>query len=190
MKILLYLSIILLYSCIEEQPQEEYTTIVDRAKMDENSATIDFNGKIPSSNKVIALSNSETTTWRDFDGFYKKDLAAFEGEHYYRNLQWILLANIIKNDSFLNEADSSLKLYYLNEILSRDYINQPEVAVILLNDLRQILPMTQIAADARLIYNKNQKYLTKENFSNHQKTHSKGYIEINQLGWSRWGEPK
>ena len=190
MKNVIFISILLLFGCSGNQSQEEHTRIIERAIMEENSATVEFNGKIPSSNKIITLGNSQSTTWQNYDSFYKEELKAFENEHYYSNLQWITLSRMIKHNRFLEEADSSQKLYYLKEMLSRNYVNQPELAVILLNDLKAELTASKIAEYARLVYTKNKEYLTEENFDNHQKTHSKGYIELNQLGWTRHGEPK
>ncbi len=150
----------------------------------------DFAGKIPNDHAFQKISLFEASTWQDYDNFYRHELENSRGADYFENLQWASISQMILFEKFLTEASDEQKLFYLDEIFSRSYINQPEVSLLLLESLQDVLTEGEIAEYARNTRQLNEDHLSPENFERHLDRNKRVYIGINKLGWTRHGVPK
>ncbi len=150
----------------------------------------DFVGKIPLDNVFNDLASKPSSTWKDFDNFYKEHVLTEKGAHYYNNLQWVTISHMIAEKNFLAEATLEDKEYYLEQIFSRDFVNEPSVAVLLLRDLQSVKTESEIASYARKVLSKNEAHLTPTNFEKHKTRNASSRVALVDMGYTRWGEEK
>lgn len=148
-----------------------------------------FQGKIPSDHLIYDILFQDNSTWQDLDEFFRTALVTDAGKHYYDNLEWFALAQIINHPGFVTEASLSTKQYYVEKLNHRDFINEPSVAVMLLQNLSTTDLSLDVAELAREAIAINQRHFSSEDkFSTHQENHSSAYTELIQMGFNRWGE--
>jgi len=84
---------------------------------------------------------------------------------------------MVKFTKFIEEASVDQKKFYVDEIFSRKFINNPRVAIRIIADLRQqeVISSDQFMAYAKKIKEMNESYLTPENFAKHKESHKDGY---------------
>lgn len=154
-------------------------------------ATMDINeretesppGIIPPENDFFHLSMDTMTTWGDYDMYYRETILVDKSISYFRNLQWSSISEMIQYTDFLDEAEVSVKKYYLEEMFARDFINEPAVAHMLIGSLgiSGELSSEKVMFLCGQVIKKNKEHLTPENFTRHYDRH-KAYYQMLEFG--------
>jgi len=181
---------VLLTSCSNDQILEDVAETPYAVVNNGNQGSEDFLGKLPNTGEWASLSTSGTNDWRDFDDFYRKKLTLDTDKHYFNNLQWTCIAQMVKYTNFTQDATPETQQYYLDQILSRNYVNEPEVVALLLNEVKPDIGQKKVASIARRVFELNKDHLSAENWKKHQQSHNPAYRELAEYGYTRWGEPK
>jgi len=170
-----------LASCSNDQ-NESLTSVDATVQTDHTTDGVEtFPGKLPTENPISTLVLSGEATWENIHRAYRNELPTYEGADYYPNLQWAAIELLIANEAFLQEADTEIKSYYLSEIQKRNVVNQPEVALRLLNNLAEEVAPNIIASAATKVLDINQSYWTGDRLAQYKTEHSEAINGLNSL---------
>lgn len=172
---------------------ENNTGITDGTRLSDDNITpvLGFPERIPADAYLNTLMMSGVTDWASYDDYYRNEVITQQEEAFYNNLQWSTISFLVKKTDFIDNAPPQNVLYYLEEILNREYINDPDVAVTLLKKQQANgLENSEVAIIARSVLAKNEEYLTADNFEKHKMRNREAFKELFDMGYDRWGKEK
>jgi len=150
-------------------------------------------GVMPSDHKLLLMIHEpDKYGWNDYYQFLKNELNNEVDKHYYTNLQWINMSQIVKARDFA-DAPSAISKELWDIISDRKFINEPEVAYTLLNKLKYsgTLNEVQVANLAKNVMEKNKTFFegNPEGWKQTYESNFEGYQKLMNLTCDRWGLP-
>ncbi|TXF90100.1 hypothetical protein FUA23_07620 [Neolewinella aurantiaca] len=173
-------------SCGNETPITEGTSLSD-----DISPVLNFPERIPADAHINTLIMTNERDWTVYDKYYQNEVLAQHDEVFFSNLQWSTISHLVRNTDFLQNSETENQHYYLSEILDRDYINKPEVVVAILNEMKaDVTETSELARIARLVLDKNTKFLSQDNFKKHKERNQEAYQALFDFGYDRWAQER
>ena len=171
-----------LISCQSDEVTNDISNS-EYALMESNNVVMaEHPGVVPTDNELYIISLDPSTTWSTYDDFYQRVVVKGENLTYYDNLQWSCISEMVQFTSFLDEAPVDKKLFYLEEVFKRDYINEPRIATKLLGGAQSELTTEEFMNYAKSVYYINKKHLTAENWKKHLEKHGDTYHMLSFAG--------
>lgn len=151
----------------------------------------DAPGVMPSDHKLMLMMHEpEKYGWKEFYDYLKNDLDEDSDKHYYNNLQWLNIRNIVKARNF-DDAPKEINMELWQLILSRNHINEPDVAYKLINRHNINGNELQVAKMAYHVIKTNKKFYegNPEGWRKSYEANYDTYQKLRVLTFDRWGLP-
>lgn len=182
-------SICFLFVLMACQPSDEYNS-KEISLQRENQPQVTAPGVVPGDIGLDDIALDTSSTWKEYDHFYKEKVFHLKDEHFYDNLQWMTINNMVLFSNF-NQAPVEIKKFYLSEILNRKFINNPDMFLKMITSC-EYLSEKEIAKAAFEAYMINIDHL-KDNEpyrESHHEKYKNGYEALGALAFDRWGVPR
>lgn len=147
-------------------------------------------GTIPMDAGIQDIMLDENSTYRSYDEYYNTLDDRFKGESFLENLKWMTIEHMVLFSDF-ELADESIKRFYIDEIFSRSFINNPAVLLKIFKEAKTLTEKEKAYYAFRLItINKEHLAGNPDYKASHEALNKDSYSQLHQLAYSRWGEPR
>jgi len=147
-------------------------------------------GIVPGDAGLHDITADVTAGWQAYDTYYRTLDTKYGGETFLDNLKWMTVEHMVRFSNF-SEADEDIHRFYLNELIQRSFVNNPDVGLTILNQTKGLIDQerARFSHDMVMI---NEAWLERDEVykKRHQDMHHEAYAALNAHAFNRWGESR
>ncbi|MBK9254854.1 MAG: hypothetical protein IPM42_05145 [Saprospiraceae bacterium] len=196
---IIYLTLVILtvLSCkLSENESVDNLLYLDDAHKVNSEKNIDnrtlAKGSMPSDHELFDMVLSDKSiSWLDYYTYFIEKLNLYKNEHYYENLEWLNISRIVTAPDFKESASDEIKEELWLHIAKRRFINEPNIAFLILKSRRFGLKEAEVAKRAYSVFeiNRNKFKNNPEGWLKHVQDNKDAYSQLQKFNYDRWGVP-